>query len=94
MIGEHNMYVTLRVGPFIEAEWNYGYGLVLHFFWLYYNSLFEELSMPYLWSNLCSGFPYWLREVSNITFRSDNPPFKVMIHTLQSPSYATLHIIV
>ncbi|XP_015868171.2 beta-galactosidase 13 [Ziziphus jujuba] len=46
MIGEHNMYVTLRVGPFIEAEWNYG------------------------------GFPYWLREVSNITFRSDNPPFK------------------
>lgn len=32
MIGEHNMYVTLRVGPFIEAEWNYGYGLVLHFF--------------------------------------------------------------
>lgn len=24
MIGEHDMYVTLRVGPFIEAEWNYG----------------------------------------------------------------------
>ncbi|XP_057962376.1 beta-galactosidase 13-like [Malania oleifera] len=46
MIGEHGMYVTLRVGPFIEAEWNFG------------------------------GFPYWLREVTNITFRSDNPPFK------------------
>ncbi|KAF8410413.1 hypothetical protein HHK36_002942 [Tetracentron sinense] len=45
-IQEVGMYVTLRIGPFIEAEWNYG------------------------------GFPYWLREVSNITFRSDNPPFK------------------
>ncbi|XP_059647476.1 beta-galactosidase 13-like isoform X1 [Cornus florida] len=46
LIGEHDMYVTLRVGPFIEAEWNHG------------------------------GFPYWLREVPNITFRSDNEPFK------------------
>ncbi|MED6208636.1 hypothetical protein PIB30_047173 [Stylosanthes scabra] len=24
MAGEHGLYVTLRVGPFIEAEWNYG----------------------------------------------------------------------
>ncbi|XP_050231196.1 beta-galactosidase 13-like [Mercurialis annua] len=46
MIGAHGMYATLRIGPFIEAEWNHG------------------------------GFPYWLREISNITFRTDNPPFK------------------
>ncbi|XP_056169560.1 beta-galactosidase 11-like [Syzygium oleosum] len=46
LIGENKMYVTLRVGPFIQAEWNHG------------------------------GLPYWLREVQNITFRSDNPPFK------------------
>jgi len=46
MIGEHGMYVTLRVGPFIQAEWNHG------------------------------GLPYWLREIPDITFRSDNPPFK------------------
>ncbi|KAJ4714153.1 Beta-galactosidase [Melia azedarach] len=46
MIGDHGMYATLRVGPFIEAEWSHG------------------------------GFPFWLREVRNITFRSDNPPFK------------------
>ncbi|CAK8540030.1 unnamed protein product [Lathyrus sativus] len=46
MIGNHGMYVTLRVGPFIEAEWNYG------------------------------GLPIWLREVPNIIFRSNNPPFK------------------
>lgn len=45
-IAEQGLYVTLRVGPFIEAEWNFG------------------------------GFPYWLKEVANITFRSDNPPFK------------------
>ncbi|KAK3028490.1 hypothetical protein RJ639_040059 [Escallonia herrerae] len=51
LIGEHGMYVTLRVGPFIEAEWNQG------------------------------GFPYWLREVPNITFRSYNEPF--MYHMKQ-----------
>ncbi|KAJ8570991.1 hypothetical protein K7X08_037963 [Anisodus acutangulus] len=44
-IGEQGLYVTLRIGPYIEAEWNQG------------------------------GFPYWLREVPNITFRSYNEPF-------------------
>ncbi|KDP29648.1 hypothetical protein JCGZ_18810 [Jatropha curcas] len=47
MIGIYGMYATIRVGPFIEAEWNHG------------------------------GFPYWLREIPGITFRSDNPPFKI-----------------
>ncbi|KAL3843366.1 hypothetical protein ACJIZ3_000769 [Penstemon smallii] len=45
MIGESGLWVTLRVGPYVEAEWNMG------------------------------GFPYWLREVPNITFRSYNEPF-------------------
>ncbi|CAA0827710.1 Beta-galactosidase 13 [Striga hermonthica] len=44
-IGENGMWVTLRIGPYIEAEWNLG------------------------------GFPYWLKEVPNITFRSYNEPF-------------------
>ncbi|XP_061352366.1 beta-galactosidase 14-like [Gastrolobium bilobum] len=43
---EKGMYVTLRVGPFIQAEWNHG------------------------------GLPYWLREVPDIIFRSNNEPFK------------------
>lgn len=25
MVQENGMYVTLRVGPFIQAEWNHGY---------------------------------------------------------------------
>lgn len=25
LIGEQGMYVTLRIGPYIEAEWNQGY---------------------------------------------------------------------
>ncbi|KAK6143371.1 hypothetical protein DH2020_023719 [Rehmannia glutinosa] len=45
LIWEQGLWVTLRVGPYIEAEWNMG------------------------------GFPYWLREVPNITFRSHNEPF-------------------
>ncbi|KAM5550059.1 beta-galactosidase 13 [Rosa sericea] len=46
LIQENGMYATLRVGPFIQAEWNHG------------------------------GLPYWLREVPQITFRSDNEPYK------------------
>ncbi|OVA19595.1 D-galactoside/L-rhamnose binding SUEL lectin domain [Macleaya cordata] len=46
LIQQNGMYVVLRIGPFIEAEWNFG------------------------------GFPYWLREVKNITFRADEENFK------------------
>nr|CAB3465164.1 unnamed protein product [Digitaria exilis] len=46
-IQAQGLYVSLRIGPFIEAEWKYG------------------------------GFPFWLHDVPDITFRSDNEPFKV-----------------
>ncbi|XP_043697518.1 beta-galactosidase 11-like isoform X2 [Telopea speciosissima] len=45
-IQENGMYAILRLGPFIQAEWNFG------------------------------GFPYWMREVNNVTFRTHNPPYK------------------
>ncbi|KAJ4803916.1 Beta-galactosidase [Rhynchospora pubera] len=43
---KNGMFVILRVGPFIQAEWNHG------------------------------GLPYWLREVPDMTFRTNNEPFK------------------
>lgn len=30
---EKGMYVTLRIGPFIQAEWNHGYAICLLYFW-------------------------------------------------------------
>ncbi|KAK1370335.1 Beta-galactosidase [Heracleum sosnowskyi] len=48
---QHNLWVSLRVGPYIAAEWNQG------------------------------GFPYWLREIPNISFRNYNEPF--MFHMKQ-----------
>ncbi|CAN6341933.1 unnamed protein product [Urochloa humidicola] len=45
-IQAQGLFVSLRIGPFIEAEWKYG------------------------------GFPFWLHDVPNIAFRSDNKPFK------------------
>ncbi|KAL1541165.1 beta-galactosidase 13-like isoform X2 [Salvia divinorum] len=45
LIGDNGLWVTLRLGPYIESEWNLG------------------------------GFPYWLKDVPNITFRSYNEPF-------------------
>ncbi|XP_017702106.2 beta-galactosidase 11-like [Phoenix dactylifera] len=46
LIHKNKMYVTLRLGPFIQAEWNHG------------------------------GFPYWMKEIPNVIFRTDNEPFK------------------
>ncbi|KAG7544451.1 Glycoside hydrolase 35 catalytic domain [Arabidopsis suecica] len=46
LIHEKGLYVTLRLGPFIQAEWNHG------------------------------GLPYWLREVPEVYFRTNNEPFK------------------
>ncbi|GAB4862093.1 Beta-galactosidase 16 [Ancistrocladus abbreviatus] len=45
-IQAQGLYASLRIGPFIESEWNYG------------------------------GFPFWLHDVPNIIFRTDNEPFK------------------
>jgi len=47
LIREKGMWAVLRVGPFIQAEWNHG------------------------------GLPYWLREEPNITYRTDNPAYKM-----------------
>ncbi|KAI3863190.1 hypothetical protein MKW92_044757 [Papaver armeniacum] len=41
------LYVHLRIGPYICAEWNFG------------------------------GFPFWLKYVPGMQFRTDNEPFKV-----------------
>ncbi|KAJ3692808.1 hypothetical protein LUZ60_011903 [Juncus effusus] len=46
LVQKNGMYAILRIGPFVQAEWNHG------------------------------GFPYWLREVRNVTFRTENEPFK------------------
>lgn len=35
MIGEQGLYVTLRVGPYIEAEWNAGYVYTASFLQLF-----------------------------------------------------------
>ncbi|KAL4632701.1 hypothetical protein ACB092_04G069600 [Castanea dentata] len=45
-IQAQGLYACLRIGPFIESEWNYG------------------------------GFPFWLHDVPDIVYRSNNEPFK------------------
>ncbi|XP_047979427.1 beta-galactosidase 16-like [Salvia hispanica] len=48
-VQSQGLYVCLRIGPFIEAEWSYG------------------------------GLPFWLHDVRDIVFRSDNEPFKILM---------------
>lgn len=37
LIQEHKMYATLRVGPFIQAEWNHGYNSEFLSFFFFFN---------------------------------------------------------
>jgi beta-galactosidase GanA len=39
LVQEKGMYVTLRVGPFIQAEWNHGYVLCIDHAKLYIVSI-------------------------------------------------------
>ncbi|KAK7404379.1 hypothetical protein VNO78_05239 [Psophocarpus tetragonolobus] len=60
LVHEKEMYITLRLGPFIQAEWNHG------------------------------GLPYWLREIPEIIFRSNNEPFKLHMKNYVSTIVKTL----
>ncbi|ONK73399.1 uncharacterized protein A4U43_C04F31080 [Asparagus officinalis] len=52
LVEEAGLYVHLRLGPYICAEWNFG------------------------------GFPVWLKYVPGISFRTDNEPFKCVVHVV------------
>ncbi len=49
-----NLFVVLRIGPYVCAEWNYG------------------------------GFPAWLRNLPNVTFRSDDAVWETAMKTFVS----------
>ncbi|KAK6924521.1 Beta-galactosidase, beta-sandwich domain [Dillenia turbinata] len=71
MIGDSGLYATLRLGPFIQAEWNYGYTLFIFYFILKLKSTkFANTRLNF------NGLPIWLRDVQNITFRTNSEPFK------------------
>lgn len=86
LVAEQGLYVTLRIGPFIQAEWNHGYTLFFPFLHIYFLIFIEltdvDSAMIFhfwcLWV-LLRGLPFWLREIQNVTFRTDNEPFKVVI---------------
>jgi beta-galactosidase GanA len=48
---QNQIFVNLRIGPYVCAEWNYG------------------------------GFPEWLREIPDVTFRTYNQPFMTEMQT-------------
>ena len=70
------LYVHLRIGPYVCAEWNFGY---MHFQLSlvdFFGFLVSMLNHIVWW--WCRGFPVWLKYVPGISFRTDNGPFKVV----------------
>lgn len=78
------LYAHLRIGPYVCAEWNYGYtyfqvstfNFIPYMLQLCLESFFLNVFALILWDR---GFPVWLKYVPGISFRTDNGPFKVEI---------------
>ena len=71
------LYVHLRIGPYVCAEWNFGYSMHFQLSLVdFFGFLVSMLNHIVWWCN-CRGFPVWLKYVPGISFRTDNGPFKV-----------------
>lgn len=86
-VAEAGLYVHLRIGPYVCAEWNYGY-IILKF--TVFSSLLLKRHLMDLFSTVfigfcCRGFPLWLHFIPGIKFRTDNGPFKVLPFLLLLP---------
>ncbi|KAI7749913.1 hypothetical protein M8C21_033957 [Ambrosia artemisiifolia] len=71
-VQQQGLYVSLRIGPFIEAEWSYGYAIFITITYRYvrcHNSFPMNMSFR--------GLPFWLHDVPGIVFRTNNEPFKL-----------------
>lgn len=53
-IQAQGLYVSLRIGPFIEAEWKYGYDCIKHIFLCRYT--FCYLKCSYILENTAVNF--------------------------------------
>ncbi|KAG6776519.1 hypothetical protein POTOM_020032 [Populus tomentosa] len=68
------LFVHLRIGPYVCAEWNFGYLEFLLFYMLVLLTSVPSIH-DYIPSSFW-GFPVWLKYVPGISFRTDNGPFK------------------
>lgn len=77
IVGSSGLYLHLRIGPYVCAEWNFGYCLLTTTGVSCFCPLFSFLYLFFFSWILVRGFPVWLRDVPGIEFRTDNEPFKV-----------------
>lgn len=77
LVGSSGLYLHLRIGPYVCAEWNFGYFFSSHNHWCLFIFLIQLCLCFFFPSILVRGFPLWLRDVPGIKFRTDNEPFKV-----------------
>jgi hypothetical protein len=75
-IQDEGLYAVLRIGPYVCAEWNYGYEISRWFFLCFYFHVFIFL-LILMYFSLSSGFPVWLHNMPGIQMRTDNDVFKV-----------------
>lgn len=81
---------TLSIGSNRKRGFHKIRGVVKMIGWKDHSMQFLTFSLS---MSTTRGLPYWLREVENITFRSDNPPFKVFLSQIKNekPTQAYIH---
>lgn len=96
-IQKAGLYAHLRIGPYVCAEWNFGYlKKISHPCLLFLsNSKFRSCGVLFDSSMislvLCRGFPVWLKYVPGISFRTDNEPFKVSLSSACACAHTHTH---
>ena len=71
---EAGLHVILRIGPYVCAEWSYGYVPFLNARQLQVLKQTNDV-----WSLFIRGFPMWLHNIPGIELRTDNEIYKVSI---------------
>ncbi len=66
---KQDMYVNVRFGPYVCAEWNYGN------YESSYSKEFVGFTSVFVIAFPSGGFPAWLRKIDGMTFRTMNDPF-------------------
>ena len=86
-IQEAGLYSVLRIGPYVCAEWNYGYIQLLFNYHIFLFSilcgfllLFFVINFLIVILMISSGIPVWVHNLPGVEIRTANAVYMVIFH--------------
>jgi hypothetical protein len=79
----HGLFVNLRIGPYVCAEWNFGEPQC-------YLPRYRRAPIPLCLHNSTGGFPFWLTGVPGLVDRTSAPAWEAQMGTFFNRVIATV----